>query len=68
MRLTYLGTTSQGGSCPALYTTDRGTIVVQGARLTDPDALADLRNIADHETAVEVPSELLHRYLPRDQP
>jgi hypothetical protein len=67
MRLTFVGTTSQGGQCPALYTTDRGTIVVQGDRVTDPDAIADLRDLAPHETAVEVPRELF-RFLPGAEP
>lgn len=69
MRLTMMGTTSQHGHCPTLYATDRGTVVVQGTRITDPDALADLQNsygaLPDHETAVEVPLELLTKFLPK---
>jgi len=59
MRLTFIGTNSSGGNCPAVYTTDRGTVVVQGWRVEDRDALADLRDLADNETAVEIPRELL---------
>lgn len=61
MRLTHLGTTSGGGGCPELYETDRDTYVVQGTRITDPDALATLRKrgLPDHETAVEIPKALL---------
>lgn len=61
MQLTFLGTTSNSGSCPNLYATDRGTYVVQGARITDPEALATLRErgLPDHETAVEIPAALL---------
>lgn len=61
MRLTFLGTTSNSGSCPNLYATDRGTYVVQDARITDADALATLRErgLPDHETAVEIPAALL---------
>ena len=59
MRLTFLGTDSEGGKCPTLYKTDRGTIVVQGYKVTDPDALADVRDLADNETVVEIPRELL---------
>lgn len=59
MRMRFLGSTSEAGACPTLYETDRGTIVVQGLRLTDTEALADLRDILDGETAVEVPRELL---------
>lgn len=65
MELRFLGSTSDGGACPNLYETDRGTIVVQGSRVTDPDALAILRarGLPDHETAVEIPRELL-RFAP----
>ncbi|MEU8269668.1 hypothetical protein AB0B89_21230 [Sphaerisporangium sp. NPDC049002] len=59
MRLRFLGSTSEAGACPSLYETDRGTIVVQGLTLTDPDARADLRHVLDGESAVEVPRELL---------
>lgn len=62
MQLTFLGTTSNSGSCPNLYATDRGTYVVQGARITDPEALTTLRErgLPDHETAVEIPAALLN--------
>lgn len=61
MELEFLGTTSNTGSCPNLYRTDRGTFVVQGSKVTDPDALATLRarGLPDHETAVEIPAALL---------
>ncbi|WP_214412958.1 hypothetical protein [Sphaerisporangium fuscum] len=59
MRLRFLGSTSEAGACPSLYETDRGTVVVQGLTLTDPEARADLRDILDGESAVEVPRELL---------
>ncbi|MEU7829192.1 hypothetical protein ACIBO2_43540 [Nonomuraea sp. NPDC050022] len=59
MRMRFLGSTSEAGACPTLYETDRGTIVVQGLELTDKEALADLRDILDGETAVEVPRELI---------
>ncbi|WP_449061232.1 hypothetical protein [Planomonospora algeriensis] len=61
MRLTFLGKTggSNEGSCPALYKTDRGTYVVQGKIVTDPHALADVRDLADDETLVEVPADVL---------
>ena len=47
-----------GGTCPAVFETDRGTLVVQGAIVTDPDALAAME-LPAHEAAVEVPAELL---------
>jgi hypothetical protein len=61
MRLQFLGKdpSSGGGGCPALYATDRGSYVVQGRKVTDPVALADLRDLATDETAVEVPLEVL---------
>lgn len=62
MKLSHLGTTSKNGGCPELYATDRGTYVVQGSRVTDPEALATLRarGLPDHETAVEIPVALLN--------
>ncbi|WP_055585197.1 hypothetical protein [Peterkaempfera griseoplana] len=60
MQLTFLGTTSSDGNCPTLYVTDRGTLVVQGYRITDPGAVAQLQDLLPGETAVEIPSELLH--------
>lgn len=61
MRLEFLGTTSGGGNCPNLYRTDHGTYVVQGEKVTDPEALATLRErgLPDHETVVEIPAALL---------
>lgn len=61
MKLTFLGTTSNQGSCPNLYATDRGTYVVQGYKITDPEALAAIRErgLPDTETVVEIPAELL---------
>ncbi|MCP2244645.1 hypothetical protein [Lentzea aerocolonigenes] len=61
MNLKFLGTTSNSGSCPNLYRTDRDTYVVQGYKVTDPDALAAARdrNMLDTETLVEIPVALL---------
>lgn len=60
MKLTFIRKTVESGdtNCPSLYRTDRGTFVVQGWRLTDPEALAQL-DIPAHETAVEVPADVL---------
>lgn len=65
MELTFLGTTSDKGSCPNVYATDRGTYVVQGEKVTDPDALATLRarGLPEHETVVEIPTGLV-QYFP----
>jgi hypothetical protein len=47
-----------GGTCPTAYLTDRGTAVVQGYAVDDPEVLAQLALPAG-ENAVEVPVELL---------
>jgi hypothetical protein len=67
MRLRFLGTDSQVGQCPTLYATERGTYVVQGWKVTDPEALADLRDVLEGETFVEIPKELL-RFAANDKP
>jgi hypothetical protein len=59
MKLTFLGTTSDSGGCPAGYETDRGTFVVQGKIITDPEALSGLRDLAPDETVVEIPKGLI---------
>ena len=48
----------QGNSCPAIYATDRGTLVVQGGIVTDRQAIADA-NPSAGETLVEIPGSLL---------
>ncbi|WP_436979546.1 DUF6879 family protein [Streptomyces sp. enrichment culture] len=68
MRLTFSGTNSGVNECPALYDTDRGTVVVQGWKIDrDDQAYQDARNLAENEDLVEVPRELLERYAPRKQ-
>ena len=57
MKLTKLAGCS-GGTCPALYVSDKGTIVVQGSKVTDPEALAAVE-LPAHEALVEIPAELL---------
>ena len=47
------------GDCPTIYTTDRGTVVVQGGRVSDADGL----KLGDGEDAVEIPLELLREAL-----
>ena len=62
MRLRFLGTESEQGTCPTVYETDRGTFAVQGKLIIDKEALADCVNRADDEVVVEIPKELV-RYL-----
>ena len=68
MKVTFLGTSSDDGNCPTAWATDRGTFLVQGDIVTDPEALAALRGrqngIPDHETVIEIPAALL-KFLPR---
>lgn len=66
MKLTFIGGTSEAGGCPSLYRTDRGTIVVQGQQVTDPEALSQLRDVLKGEAFVEVPGEL-GRFWPGQQ-
>lgn len=54
VRLTRVGG-CEGGTCPTVYATDRGTYVVQGAIVVDPEGVT----VPDGETLVEVPAELL---------
>ena len=67
MKLTFIGSDSRQGNCPAIYRTDRGTVVVQGQRVTDPEALAQLRDVLDGEAFVEVPIDL-GKYWPMPGP
>lgn len=58
MRLTRIaGSCPDGNTCPTVYETDRGTVVVQGYKLDD-DELAQM-DVPDRETAVEIPVALL---------
>ncbi|MFJ5099503.1 hypothetical protein [Streptomyces sp. NPDC088554] len=67
MTLRFIGTTSDQGNCPTLYDIeDTDKIVVQGERLTDPEDLAQLRDVKDSETFVVVPRELLIRFAPTE--
>jgi hypothetical protein len=58
MRLTRLAGGCEGGTCPTVYRTDRGTLVVQGTVVADPEALSGV-DLPAHETLVEVPADLL---------
>lgn len=48
--------------CPTIYATGRDTFVVQGWRVGDAEAVAEM-DVPDHETVVEVPRALL-RFVP----
>ncbi|WP_329176736.1 hypothetical protein [Streptomyces sp. NBC_01477] len=65
--LRMIGTTSEDGNCPTLYEdVDSGDIVVQGYALTEPDDLAQLRDVLDGESFVVVPRELITRFAPKE--
>jgi hypothetical protein len=44
------------GTCPTIYATDRGTIVVQGQQVDDDDV-----TLGPGEVLVEIPAELLRQ-------
>jgi hypothetical protein len=64
MKITFLGKDSTPNDSPTLYETDKGTLLVQGYVVTDPEALSNMR-IPEGETVVEVPKRLMD-YLPPD--
>jgi hypothetical protein len=67
MTLRFIGTTSENGGCPTLYEVEEtGDIVVQGDKLTDPEHLAQLRDVNPGETFVVVPRALLTRFTPKE--
>jgi hypothetical protein len=49
------------GTCPTLYETDRGTIVVQGHIVNHTDVSNSDVVLGDGEALVEIPAELLAR-------
>lgn len=54
MKLTPIRGACRDGTCPTIYATDRGTVVVQGYIVTDADA-----TVPEGEALVEIPAELL---------
>ncbi|QIQ04803.1 DUF6879 family protein [Streptomyces liangshanensis] len=66
-RLRFIGTNSGNSGCPTLYEDlDTGEVLVQGDVVTDPEDLAQLRNVKDSEGLVVVPRVLLADFAPRD--
>lgn len=63
MTMRFVGTSSGQNGCPTLWVTDRGTLVVQGTTVTDPEALDAMRSrgngLPGYESAVEIPAELM---------
>ncbi|MCP2257608.1 hypothetical protein LX15_001293 [Streptoalloteichus tenebrarius] len=59
---------SQEGQSPTLFATDRTdriTYIAQGWKVTDPQALADIGPVPEHETLVEIPEDVLKMYARR---
>jgi hypothetical protein len=59
---------STEGASPTLFATDRTdrvTYIAQGWKVTDPQALADVGPVPDHETLAEIPEEVLKYYARR---
>jgi hypothetical protein len=64
--LRYVGTNSGNNGCPTLYKVETtGDYVVQGAR-PEPDDISQLRQLAENESAVIVPRELLANFGPKE--
>ena len=59
---------SQEGQSPTLFATDRtdrATYIAQGWKVTDPQALADIGPVPDHEALIEIPEDVLKMYALR---
>lgn len=72
MRARFLGTDpdSQEGQSPTLFATDRtdrSTFIAQGWKVTDPQVLADVGPIPDHEAIIEIPEDVLRFYVRKYQ-
>lgn len=68
MHARFLGTDpdSQEGQSPTLFVTDRAdrrTFIAQGWKVTDPQVLADVGPIPDHEAIIEIPEDVLKFYV-----
>ena len=51
LELTQIAGNCKDGDCPRVFRTNRGTVAVQGGRLTHPTP--------DDEAVVEIPAELI---------
>lgn len=60
MKLTFVAKDpeSEPSGSPTLYRTDRGSWLVQGWVVTDPEALAEM-GIPEGETCVEIPDRMI---------
>ncbi|MDE3724661.1 hypothetical protein PWG71_25005 [Nocardiopsis sp. N85] len=58
MEFTKISGGCEDDPCPAVYTTDRKSYIVQGYTISDPDVLRRL-GLPPGENAVEIPHDLL---------
>jgi hypothetical protein len=61
---------STEGESPTLFATDRTdrvTYIAQGWKVTDPQVLADVGPVPDHETLIEIPEDVLKFYARHQQ-
>jgi hypothetical protein len=70
VRAWFLGKDSDShtDNSPALFATDRidrKTYIAQGWKVTDPQVLADVGPIPDHEAIIEIPEGVLRLYARR---
>ena len=70
MRARFLGKdpNSQVDNSPTLFATDRTdrvTYIAQGWKVTDPQVLADVGPVPDHETLIEIPEDVLRMFTLR---
>jgi hypothetical protein len=70
MRARFLGKDpeSQVDNSPTLFATDRTdrvTYIAQGWKVTDPQVLADVGPVPDHEALIEIPEDVLKFYARR---
>jgi hypothetical protein len=59
MRMTNLATLCPDANCPAIYQTDRGTLMVRGY-VVEPSAETEIE-VVPGEAVVEIPTELVAR-------
>jgi hypothetical protein len=70
MRARFLGVDpeSSEGDSPTLFATDRTdrvTYIAQGWKVTDPQVLADVGQVPNHEALIEIPEDVLKMYARR---
>ncbi|WP_454854899.1 hypothetical protein [Promicromonospora soli] len=72
MRARFLGKDpqSENGESPTLFATDRTdrkTYIAQGWKVTDPQTLADVGKVPDHEAIIEIPEDVIKMWVRRYQ-